>query len=967
LTNHSGATIKNLIPLRRTPWYLEKLFFLLNKFHVSFRSVNIYHTVYFTVNERARAVAARNGCGMLLRMVALLALCSVPALRVCLGLQLLTPAKTFLDANDAREPADRLWIIPHTHWEGAVFKTREEYLEEGLPNILQALNLLRSFPDYRFVLDQAAYLKPFLDRYPEEAGEFRKFIADGRLQIVGGNDVMLDVNIPSGESWIRQVLYGKGYYRRVLNVDVTTGWALDTFGHHAQMPQLLKLAGYQSYWFQRGVRDNNVPSEFIWTGLDGTQIPAFWLPFGYGLFYPAPNNILEFNSYADDIWAALGKYSHFPDRVAMAGADVVSPERALPELVQKFDSQRDAPFRLTFGLPADFERVVAKRTDRPVIGGELNPVFQGVYSGRIELKQWMREDERILGEAEKVAALAQVVGAPADEEKHWRESRWQAWEPVLFNQAHDLTSGTMVDKVYEDTIQHYQSSKELASGLVEDGLEAVSARIDTRSNDADGIALLVLNTLGWTRSDVAQAEVGFSEGGVTSVVLRGPDGAEEPVQLIDVSRYGDGGIRHAQVIFIARDVPATGWATYYLIPKHEGFDKDISAAGKIHDRLHAATTMHVDSSSIENQFYRATFDLWTGAMTGLELKSSEGAWQVLGNRAANIVSCEQDGGDFWELYGNLNGGRLTAMTRTQALPESDRSRFSNEWVGGSGKTSVGPVFSEFAIEHPFGDNKFSTRVRLYAGIERIDFQTKITNNDKFVRYRLLFPISVHMGRRFDEIPFGAIERPERHEFPAQKWFDYSDGKHGVALLNIGLPGSNVIDDTMLLSLMRSARINSYGYIGGYEPGTSSDLGLELNQERTFQYALVPHTGNWQSARIFRAAQEFNTPLVVRPVAQHAGTLHAKWGFLDLSNGDVVLSALMPAEDGKGLIVRLYEAAGRPVEGARLHFTSSVGAVSEVNLMEDPLASMGVDNNSLHFNLRPFEIKTFRVQLGSQAP
>src|SRR5215831_7035453 len=133
-----------------------------------------------------------------------------------------------------------LLLVPHTHWEGAVFKTREEYLESGLPNILRALYLLRRYPEYRFVLDQVAYIRPFLERYPEAAEEFRKFVAEGRLQIVGANDVMLDVNIPSGESWIRQVLYGKGYCKRELGLDVKVGWAIDTFGHHAQMPQLLK-------------------------------------------------------------------------------------------------------------------------------------------------------------------------------------------------------------------------------------------------------------------------------------------------------------------------------------------------------------------------------------------------------------------------------------------------------------------------------------------------------------------------------------------------------------------------------------------------------------------------------------------------------------------------------------------------------------------------------------------------------
>ena len=234
---------------------------------------------------------------MRFRIGLLLVLLSTPALTTCLAFQAEKPAPA-----DQKESANHLWIIPHTHWEGAVFQTREGYLEEDLPNILQALHLLRTFPDYRFVLDQVAYVKPFLDRYPEQAAEFRKFIAEGKLEIVGGNDVMLDVNIPSGESWIRQVLYGKGYYKRTLNVDVTTGWALDTFGHDAQMPQLLKLAGYQSYWFQRGVRDNKVPSEFQWAGLDGTKIPAFWLPFGYGMLYPVAKNLPSSTA----MWSGFG-------------------------------------------------------------------------------------------------------------------------------------------------------------------------------------------------------------------------------------------------------------------------------------------------------------------------------------------------------------------------------------------------------------------------------------------------------------------------------------------------------------------------------------------------------------------------------------------------------------------------------------------------------------------------------------
>ena len=172
------------------------------------------------------------------------------------------------------------------------------------------MSLLRAHPEYRFVLDQVAYVRPFLERYPEQAAAFRQYVAEGRLQIVCGNDVMLDVNMPSGESWVRQVLYGKGYYRDTLGVDVTVGWGLDTFGHHAQMPQLLKLAGYQSYWFQRGVPGNETPSEFLWQGVDGTKIPAFWLPLVLWIVHARAQGFLQFCPLRPgEVGCALGQYS----------------------------------------------------------------------------------------------------------------------------------------------------------------------------------------------------------------------------------------------------------------------------------------------------------------------------------------------------------------------------------------------------------------------------------------------------------------------------------------------------------------------------------------------------------------------------------------------------------------------------------------------------------------------------------
>jgi alpha-mannosidase len=191
--------------------------------------------------------------------------------------------------------------------------------------------------------------------------------------------------------------------------------------------------------------------------------------------------------------------------------------------------------------------------------------------------------------------------------------------------------------------------------------------------------------------------------------------------------------------------------------------------------------------------------------------------------------------------------------------------------------------------------------------------------------------------------------------------DYSDRARGIALLNRGLPGNNVAEQVLMLSLMRSARITSYPFFGGYEPGVSSDLGLELGKPLAFDYALVPHAGDWRDAGVFRDGFEFSNPLIVRKVSQHAGILSKRWGLFEVSHSNVVTSALKPGRDG-GVVLRVYEASGRRTEGVKIKFRSPLVSVHETNLIEEATRKLNVQNNMLEFDLGPFEIKTFSLDL-----
>ena len=837
--------------------------------------------------------------------------------------------------SDAKSRAT-FFLIPHTHWEGAVFQTREAYLDMGLPNILRALALLKAYPNYRFTLDQVCYVKPFLERYPEQAEAFRQFVDEGRLAIVGGTDTMPDVNMPGGEAFVRQMLYGKGFFRRVLGVDVTVGWQLDTFGHHAQMPQLLRLAGYRSFWFFRGVPTWDTPSEFIWEGLDGTRIPAFWLAENYAVTYGSPSTLPEFSRFMQERYDMLGCFSSGPDRVGPGGADVCAPEEHLPVLVEEHNRRTGSSLRLQLATPREAEAAMLPGADAPIIAGELNPVFQGVYSSRIELKQINRRLEAMLTTAEKLGVLLRAVGVQTSE-----EPIWEAWERVLFNQAHDLMSGVMTDCVYEDTMQSLDFSRRIAEQHVAERLRSYSQAVDTRG---DGLPLVVFNALGTARTDLVRATVGFATLGIMAVRVLDPDGRTVPSQIMREVRYDDGALLEAEIAFIAHEVPALGHAVYCILPA-DATDEGVAVVGE-----------PLTSGLLETDLLRVQVDPGTGAIESILHKSD--SWEVL-RRPGNVVVREVDHGDFWEPYHSLDGGSRVAMKDPHPVPPRGEAVYSDEQTAEPGSGVAGPVVSEFTVEHALGSaGRFATTVRLCAGLRRIEVHTRILNNDEFVRYRVLFPTTIETGHVVHEIPFGAIARPEAIEFPAQNWADWGDSARGLALLNRGLPGNAAMDGTMLLSLARCTSIVAYSFEGGYGPGMSSDTGQELGKELCFDYALLPHAGTWQEVQVGREGLEFNSPLIALTASSHSAALPARGGYLEVAPDNVVVSALKPSAE-ETAVLRVYEASGADTPGVTVRLPRGVEWVEEVDLMEDPIAQLKVEEGAVQFDLRRFEIKTLR--------
>jgi len=843
------------------------------------------------------------------------------------------------------------FIVPHSHYDAAWQQTYEGYLQLNHRHILEVLKALREIPDFKFVFDQTALLEPFLERYPEQAELFREMVRAGRIELVCGMYVMPDVNLPNGESLIRQAQVGQAFLEREFGVTASVGYMLDVFGNHNQMPQIMRGLGFDSYIFGR-VRPADSPSDFLWEGLDGTTLRAYWMPYHYVLFWPAPANALEFEQFAQERLARLRPHALPGQMLAFNGMDFVPPQPHVVAMARQFNATHPD---LQLRIATVSEYLEATRgIELPTVTGEMNAVFQGCYTSRIRLKQENRRLEQGLEAADRWNAVAGIEGLDLSGHTAALEA---AWRKVLFNQFHDVICGCHADVVYQEALEGYADAGALMDARLKVALDYLADRVDVagpepspEQTSGSPLALVVFNSLPWDRTDVARVRVSVTEPGVADLHLRDPDGAVVPLQLEAVERYSDGGIKQADLLFIA-DVPALGYAVYRVgYGRAEVPTTALACSGDvrygIQHQAHEAT--------IENEFYRLTLDNWGGQIRSLWHKQME--WEVIDPQRpwGNVLTKEPDHGDLWEINGPCKGGATTPTHRPFPFPEPWAADFSDRY-GGNGTSIPGPVCVQHRLPGPFGAGWRETVVRLYHRLPRIEFETHLVNRDEWVRYRVAFPTVLRCSTVVHEIPFGAVERPAG-EFPAQNWIDLSDGQRGVALLNQGLPGNNADAGILMLSLLRAVR----------NPGMDSDGGFEKGVPHVFRYALLPHAGTYRQAHIYRAGLEFNHPFQVRKVVCRERTpdrserpLPLRHSFVRVRPENVLLSALKPTE--QGWVVRVYEAAGGRRTSAAVAFPRPLTRAEPLDLRERrEKGRVFVEGNELRFHLKPFQVRTFRV-------
>jgi alpha-mannosidase len=396
-------------------------------------------------------------------------------------------------------PKLRLFIIPHTHFDAEVFLNRDVTLRLGADNLLDVLYLLDRDPDYRFTLDQRCYVEGFATLHPEQMEEMKRHVESGRLEMAGAMHVMPDTNMPAGESLVRQILYGRAYFDAAFPLRNRNGWMLDTFGHHPQMPQIMRLGGFETYTTQRGIPDPDHLVAFWWVGLDGSRIRVEWLPHSYAVGGTVPDSFVTFPQVVDHMARIADSYAYNGQFAALSGFDLSAPSRQLPDFIRRYNAL-GGDIELVLATAEEYFQAQAA-AELVELQGDLNPIFTGCYAGRIALKQHNRELENALFTAEKLMAINQAqCQTPA-------ESLNEAWEPVLFNQFHDIICGSHLDEIYEHALSRYSAAANTVCLATERALDTLADQIDTRG---EGLPLLVFNPLAHERRDVVRCTIGLA-------------------------------------------------------------------------------------------------------------------------------------------------------------------------------------------------------------------------------------------------------------------------------------------------------------------------------------------------------------------------------------------------------------------------------------------------------------------------
>ncbi|MFE4633701.1 NEW3 domain-containing protein [Streptomyces sp. NPDC056773] len=699
------------------------------------------------------------------------------------------------------EPGWTVRLVPHFHYDPMWWNTQAAYTAlwdaplkpgegergweyTGVPAftlIPLHLQQAREDPAYRFVLSEVDYLKPYWDTHPGERAELRALIAEGRVEIVGGTYNEPSTNLTSAETTIRSAVHGLDLHRGTLSADPRTAWQLDVFGHDPSFPALMAGAGLDSAVLARGPHHQWGPMMDTWgdplRAPAAMQLPAEyeWIaPSGEGLllhYLPAHYSAGWFSHQAPDAGAAAEQLLELYEllRTAAAtknvlipmGTDFSWPHRWGLDVQHAWNRRYCWPRMEHSGPRAHFDAVraeLAARGEQPLpVTREMGPVYTGKDVTYADVKQAHRAAENLLEQAEAFAALACAEGLT----DYPAQTLDKAWRHLLHAAHHDAVTGTFSDQVYLDLLPTWREARELAAGVREEALAALTAEADTRGPGP--LAVTVHNPVSWTRTDLVRTRVDLSALGLAEdrdaarITVLDEAGRAAPVHVEAVAGST------AELAFLAEDVPSLGHRTWWLaaseLPVSGGWEP---APG------HTA----------ENEFLRAEADPVRGGGLARLLDRRTGQELLTPGEVDELVVQEE-----YDKHPYFEEGPW------HLLPKGPGTG-SGSGPAESCRAERGPLGARLVATGRTGPVRWTRTTTLWDGLDRAELTTTVhafEGSDKLLRLRIpadvpgALPVAetaasaVGRGFAFPEADTGAdrTRAPWTLDSPCLNWFALS--------------------------------------------------------------------------------------------------------------------------------------------------------------------------------------------------
>lgn len=780
--------------------------------------------------------------------------------------------------------------------------------------------LMDRYPDFKYSQSQPILYAFVKDNNPELYERIKQRIAEGRWELVGGMWVEPDLNIPSGESLVRQMLYGQRFFEREFGKRSAIEWLPDTFGYCASLPQLLKLAGIDYFMTTKlGWNDTNkFPYDlFHWVGIDGTSIVAY------------QNHGVNEHTHPKDVhehWASFRQKDEINELMLLYGhgdgGGGVTHE--MVEYVERAHLMPGQPLS-RFATAADFFGAIAKRNpDLPQWHGDLYlELHRGTYTTHARNKRNNRKAEALYREAEIWSALA--IG---DEQQGMRTKQAldKGWELMLLNQFHDIIPGTSIPEVYFTSAKEYERIFDIGQAELDQTLSAVVTKMT--GGQYEGEPYVVFNSLGWEREEIVILDAEQWRG-------RAPYDAAGPMQYDLLPPETEDGAERLAVRVTG--IPAFGSKTFWLRETEEVTEKALTGTeGTLSANVPVPEQWETAHYLLKFNA-RGEITSWYDKAAGRELIAPGGK--------GNELQFFHDTPTYWDAW-DIDPRYESQPAGTAELLESEVMQ-------------RGSVMDVLRFRWKLNASIIDQEIMLYHHRRRVDFRTKVDWHESHKLLKVAFPVDIVASKATYEIPFGALERPTHRntswdqaqfEVCGHRWADLSEGGYGVSLLNDCKYGYDIKDGVMRLSLLRAPKW----------PDQGADQG-----KHEFTYSLLPHEKDWREAHVVREAAELNQAVVaVQAPSGQSGRLPAEHSWLHLESTHVILDTIKRAEDGSGTILRFYESSGGR-ETVTIKWPTHPIDVSVVNLLEDEMEDIATVNGEINLSFRPYEVKTIKIKLQDQ--